>query len=326
MSNPTAVTRSVRAPRNPTYIENQLERSDPNFPVLTPEDLKAVAIVGDPTSHGGMVISGSPTHKVNGLAVARKGDMVDCPQYYPDGRPHGRNAIIEGSTKLRIDGLPAALHGHHSECGCELLAVKAGAPVPSAGQYRPPNETDEEKKARLFGANRPDLDRLAQDPTVRAAMDNAWNQTLHDGLEHGGWIMRDPATNELYTMPFQGVNGADSIYAGPMPADAIASFHTHPIHAEGGFLIRVPSGGDIGTSAGQPLSGIVRSEFGNYFYGPQNAPPVYPNEAIPGMDQATYTLDEDHINDLSSVTAAGNNRIEMDKKAKSQGPRPTVAS
>jgi uncharacterized Zn-binding protein involved in type VI secretion len=267
-----------------------------------------------------MVVSGSPTHKVNGMPVARKGDMVDCPQYYPDGRPHGRNPIIEGAGSMLIDGLPVALHGHHSECGCELLAVSAGAPVPNASQYRPPNETDKEKKSQLFGTNRPDLDKLSQDPAVRGSMDNAWKQTLQDGQEHGGWIIRDTNNNEIYTLPFQ--NGsADSIGSGDRPYGAIATFHTHPTHPAGDFVIRVPTGADQGASANQQLSGIVRSAFGNYNFGPQNAPEIYPGQKIEGMEKATYTFDNQHMGDRQQVDEAAHERMKTDQ----QNSRPKVA-
>jgi uncharacterized Zn-binding protein involved in type VI secretion len=45
--------------------------------------------VGGKADHGGIVISGSPTHYIHGRAIARLGDQVDCPQLYPDGKPHG---------------------------------------------------------------------------------------------------------------------------------------------------------------------------------------------------------------------------------------------
>jgi len=80
-----------------------------------------IIVVGDTTSHGGKVISGAKTHTIDGKAIARKGDQVDCPQKYSDGRPHGVNNITEGHPGMMIDGQPVALHGHHTECGCTLI-------------------------------------------------------------------------------------------------------------------------------------------------------------------------------------------------------------
>jgi uncharacterized Zn-binding protein involved in type VI secretion len=73
--------------------------------------------LGDKTTHGGVVISASPTHIIHGLGIARVGDMVTCPQ-----SGHGTNPIIEGSPTFTIDGRQVALHGHHTACGCALIS------------------------------------------------------------------------------------------------------------------------------------------------------------------------------------------------------------
>jgi len=51
-------------------------------------------MVGDDTDQGGKIISGSPTHDIKGKPIARLGDEVNCPEHYPDGRPHGINEIV----------------------------------------------------------------------------------------------------------------------------------------------------------------------------------------------------------------------------------------
>jgi uncharacterized Zn-binding protein involved in type VI secretion len=79
---------------------------------------RQIIVVGDPTDHGGRVISGSPTQKINGKAIARLGDQVDCPRI-----GHGVNAIVEGEASLLINGKPVALAGHKSACGCTLLGT-----------------------------------------------------------------------------------------------------------------------------------------------------------------------------------------------------------
>ncbi|NIE57341.1 MULTISPECIES: PAAR domain-containing protein [unclassified Burkholderia] len=80
-----------------------------------------IIVVGDTTSHGGRVITGSDTHTINGKAIARLHDLVDCPEKYPDGRPHGVNKIVDAHPTLTIGGERVALHGHRTECGCALL-------------------------------------------------------------------------------------------------------------------------------------------------------------------------------------------------------------
>ncbi|MBP0588352.1 PAAR domain-containing protein [Paraburkholderia sp. LEh10] len=82
---------------------------------------RIVIVVGDSTSHGGRVITGSDTHTIGDRPIARLGDLVDCPQMYPDGSPHGVNRIIEADPSFTIDGQQVALHGHHTECGCSLI-------------------------------------------------------------------------------------------------------------------------------------------------------------------------------------------------------------
>lgn len=82
---------------------------------------KHLIFLGDRTDHGGVVISASE-HTIRGRAIARKGDMVDCPMSYPGGAPHGKNAIVEGCDAITIDDVPVALEGHHTECGCALIA------------------------------------------------------------------------------------------------------------------------------------------------------------------------------------------------------------
>jgi uncharacterized Zn-binding protein involved in type VI secretion len=80
-----------------------------------------IITVGDKTDHGGMVISGSPRHNIRGRAIARLGDTVNCPQSYPGGAPHGVNKIITGHVTVKLDGVPVAVDGSVTECGCKLL-------------------------------------------------------------------------------------------------------------------------------------------------------------------------------------------------------------
>lgn len=76
--------------------------------------------VGDPTSHGGKVISSSAPHfTVDGKAVACMGDQCTCPM-----TGHGGICtIIEGDDKHMIDGRPVAYEGHKTSCGATLQAT-----------------------------------------------------------------------------------------------------------------------------------------------------------------------------------------------------------
>jgi uncharacterized Zn-binding protein involved in type VI secretion len=77
--------------------------------------------LGDPTSHGGKVVSVSAHHvTVGGIAIARVGDLCVCPI-----SGHQMCAIAEGSSRHLIDGIPVAYDGHKTSCGATLIATVA---------------------------------------------------------------------------------------------------------------------------------------------------------------------------------------------------------
>lgn len=80
-----------------------------------------IITVGDSTDHGGKVISGSPTHDIDGKPIARVGDKVACPLFYPGGKPHGINKIVTAHQTVEVGGVPVAVAGCKTECGCTLL-------------------------------------------------------------------------------------------------------------------------------------------------------------------------------------------------------------
>lgn len=83
---------------------------------------KAQIVVGDTTSHGGKVISGSPwsTWSAAEIPLARKGDKVTCPQCDPH-----LFEIAEGFADSLDFGAPVALEGHKTTCGATLIAQPA---------------------------------------------------------------------------------------------------------------------------------------------------------------------------------------------------------
>lgn len=85
---------------------------------------KSQIIAGDRTSHGGVVLSGSPTNFWHDIPVARKTDKVYCPRC----KPH-LFEIAEGLANS-LDGdacLPMAAEGHATSCGATLIAEGASA-------------------------------------------------------------------------------------------------------------------------------------------------------------------------------------------------------
>lgn len=82
------------------------------------------ALLGDIGSdHDGFpptpIIAGSPTVKIDGKPVARKGDPL-APHDKPKNPMHPR-AIKEGSSSVNIDGLPAARVGDAVSCGGVII-------------------------------------------------------------------------------------------------------------------------------------------------------------------------------------------------------------
>lgn len=77
-----------------------------------------VARVGDTTTHlGGNINSGSGNTFVNGLAVARIGDILSDHEF--DDDDHIGESIVSGSSKTFVNGLALARVGG----GCSLGAV-----------------------------------------------------------------------------------------------------------------------------------------------------------------------------------------------------------
>jgi uncharacterized Zn-binding protein involved in type VI secretion len=79
--------------------------------------MKNVIRLGDPTTHGGRVITARAAHfTVHGIAVASVGDQCSCP--IPG---HGTTNIIEGNPCHTIDGIEVAYDGHKTSCGAQLI-------------------------------------------------------------------------------------------------------------------------------------------------------------------------------------------------------------
>lgn len=82
--------------------------------------MKDPALLGDPTSHGGLVKTASTTFVMDGRRVALVGDIVSCPI-------HGDNPIVESGEGYSENGRKLAVHGCRSQCGSVILATPSGA-------------------------------------------------------------------------------------------------------------------------------------------------------------------------------------------------------
>jgi uncharacterized Zn-binding protein involved in type VI secretion len=81
--------------------------------------MKPFIVVGDKTSHGGVVIGGSPTSDINGKGIARVGDKVTCPK---KGCPSINSIATTSDPTVIVDGMPGAFHGDMTACGATLVS------------------------------------------------------------------------------------------------------------------------------------------------------------------------------------------------------------
>lgn len=80
--------------------------------------MKRVIRIGDPSSHGGVVISAQPKTVLFGKPVAVVGDKVSCPI-----KGHGVCPIVEGDPTWLVGGKAVALEGHKTACGAALIST-----------------------------------------------------------------------------------------------------------------------------------------------------------------------------------------------------------
>lgn len=82
--------------------------------------MPAVARKGDPSNHGGVIITGATKTFVNGIEVARVGDLHSCPIPF-----HGVTPIVTGSPTVVAEGKAVARVGDVAGCGA---AISSGSP------------------------------------------------------------------------------------------------------------------------------------------------------------------------------------------------------
>ncbi|MHB1295092.1 MAG: PAAR domain-containing protein [Anaerolineae bacterium] len=95
----------------------------------------AAARQGDPTTHGGAIVSGCPTVLIGGQPAARMGDMHTCPQVTPGTppAPHVGGPITLGSATVLIGGQPAARQGEMATCVGPPDSIAMGCPTVLVG-------------------------------------------------------------------------------------------------------------------------------------------------------------------------------------------------
>jgi len=86
--------------------------------------------MGDPTSHGGKVIEGSPFDICHGKPIAYLGHQTYCPQC------KGNFPIIDGAATTTFYGKGVALAGMKTACGAVLIATQLTDIVETGGGSR----------------------------------------------------------------------------------------------------------------------------------------------------------------------------------------------
>ncbi len=80
--------------------------------------METVARLGDTSSHGGEIVSAAKKSMHEGKAIARVGDVFDCPA-------HGPNPILSGFRFFFVEGRQAARIGSVTQCGAVIRPCAA---------------------------------------------------------------------------------------------------------------------------------------------------------------------------------------------------------
>ena len=78
--------------------------------------MAAVARVGDPSNHGGHIVTGSSDVKANGIGVARDGDSHFCPL------PGHGTTPLSSSASSEANGKSVVRVGDRAACGAHIIS------------------------------------------------------------------------------------------------------------------------------------------------------------------------------------------------------------
>jgi uncharacterized Zn-binding protein involved in type VI secretion len=87
---------------------------------------KEVIRVGDSTTHGGKVLTGSPNTFYGKAPIARVGDLVSCPKC------EGEHRIVSGASRTFDHQKPIARDGDLVSCGAKLIGSST---IGNSNQY-----------------------------------------------------------------------------------------------------------------------------------------------------------------------------------------------
>ncbi len=210
---------------------------------------KRIARVGDMTTHGGRIITGSDFFTDEGIPVARVGDKVTCPKC------GDMQVIAEGCATVWDHDRQIACEGHAVSCGAKLViagTMQGGffgggskdLPEPEPGRGLPQEEyckySNALKNSKVF-----------QD-TIRQMVD----LTKQNDVEYSCWFVQD-ADGTIRAVGLKTDDLELYVNPGDKPEGAIGQVHTHTRGVR-------PSPDDLDYFSKQPIEnrpyvyGIVR--------------------------------------------------------------------
>ncbi len=179
---------------------------------------KRIARVGDMTTHGGRIITGSDFFTDEGIPVARVGDKVTCPKC------GDMQVIVEGCATVWDHDRQIACEGHAVSCGAKLViagTVQGGAfgasrdlPEPGPGRGLPKEEYC--KYARALKNSKVFQDTLKQMAEL----------TKQNDVEYSCWFVQD-ADGTIRAVGLKTDNLELFVDPGDKPEGAIGQVHSH---------------------------------------------------------------------------------------------------
>jgi hypothetical protein len=151
---------------------------------------------------------------------------------------------------------------------------------PTSTDQQSRDDASQSPKSDILEVSRPDLEALAKDPKVAAAIDQAWSASkpgtdFGSAREQGFFIVRN-SDGTIAIANFMGNSGSTpvNVQTGQPPEGAIAWFHTHPITINTPFpntdLVAAsgPSRADAILSEKWNLPGILKGSDGLHYFNP----------------------------------------------------------
>jgi len=198
----------------------------------------------------------------------------DPEKVFASGVTDGEGRTLRIST-VNAEELAVQWFAMSYEAGVEYAPGAAPTDEDIKNDILAQNTTSNLVPTAAGSASHPNLEAIANDPTVAAEIDRAWNasnpnSTTGGKKEHGFWILKDSNTGAYSVQDFPSNTATnDSVIPGPVPnvagKDTVGFFHTHPNTASEGY-VSGPSPADSNFSRGTGVPGIIRSHDGMYYF------------------------------------------------------------